>query len=287
MIKSIENINVVFVADTNQLVGVMAAMNSVIKNCCNYYKLRFYILVNSTSYTEYLQQTTCLFGKTNFEIRIIEFEPPTFLKENMRVNFNGSINNIMNFARFYLFEILPTLDKIIYLDADVIVQADIEELWLLAQLDQHIIACVPSGIGSYNYIGSFYRNAAQLAHIDSAESFFNAGVYVTSLQGWRDQNILCQVEYWMVAHKNEPKGLFELGTQPILNLIFYKDYEHLPPEWNVIGVGDKEYITLNYKNLEGAKILHWKGFNKPWLPNGYFKNFWNPYDLLKVNQNLD
>ena len=53
---------------------------------------------------------------------------------------------MLNYARFYLHQALPDLDKMIYLDTDVIVQGNIAELWSIAKLDQKIIACVPWGL---------------------------------------------------------------------------------------------------------------------------------------------
>ncbi|MGH8065689.1 MAG: glycosyltransferase [Candidatus Entotheonellia bacterium] len=276
--------DIVFVTDRNQLVGMLAAMNSVIQNCRRDRGLRFSIVSDADSHADVLHHTNHLFGQANVNVRVVAFHPPAFLQENIRVNRGGRLSNLMNYTRFYLHQVLPDLDKIIYLDADVIVQGDIVELWSRAKLDQHIIACIPSAVGSYDYMGSFYRDAASLAHIDHDERFFNAGVYVTRLQGWEEQRILSQLEHWMVLHKNDPKGFFELGTQPLLNLVFYQDYEHLPPEWNVTGLGDQGPATLAKTTLEAAKILHWKGSHKPWLPNGYFKELWNPYDLLGVNR---
>jgi lipopolysaccharide biosynthesis glycosyltransferase len=278
--------DIVFITDRNQLVGMLAAMNSVIKNCCGERDLRFSIVSDVDSYPDIVHHINQLFGQTNIDMRVVAFHPPAFLQENIRVNRRGRLNNVLNYARFYLHQALPDLDKIIYLDADVIVQGNIAELWSIAKLDQKIIACVPSGIGSYDYIGTFYRNTAPLAHLDEHERFFNAGVYVTRLRAWEERGILPQIERWMILHKNDPKGLFELGTQPLLNLVFYRDYEYLPPEWNVIGPGDHGPAPLDKNLLETAKILHWKGSHKPWLPDGYFKDFWNPYDLLGVNRPL-
>jgi lipopolysaccharide biosynthesis glycosyltransferase len=276
--------DIVFVTDRNQMVGMLAAMNSVIKNCRRECALRFSIVSDPDSHPDILRRTDQLFGQANVDMRVVAFPLPAFLQENIRVNRSGRLNNALNYTRLYLHQALPDLDKIVYLDADVIVLGNIADLWSIAKLDQKIIACVPSGVGSYDYIGSFYRDAPPVAHLDEGERFFNAGVYVTRLRAWEERGILPQLERWMIIHKNDPKGLFELGTQPLLNLVFYQDYEYLPPEWNVTGLGDQGPALLDKNLLETAKILHWKGSHKPWLPDGYFKDLWNPYDLLGVNR---
>src|SRR5262245_26230911 len=198
--------DIVFVMDRNQLVGMLAAMNSVINNCCRKRDLRFSIVSDVDSHPDIVRHINQLFGQANVEMRVIAFQPPASLQENIRVNRRGRLNNLMNYTRFYLHRALLDVDKVIYLDADVIVQGNIAELWSIAKLDQKIIACVPSGVGSYDYIGSFYRNAPPIAHVDEGERFFNAGVYVTRLRAWEERGILPQLERWMILHKNDPKG---------------------------------------------------------------------------------
>ena len=55
--------DIVFITDRNQLVGMLAAMNSVIKNCCGERDLRFSIVSNVDSYPDITHHINQLFGQ--------------------------------------------------------------------------------------------------------------------------------------------------------------------------------------------------------------------------------
>ena len=80
----------------------------------------------------------------------------------------------------------------------------------------------------------------------------------------------------MKAHKKSKKGLFKLGTQPILNIAFANNFQVLEKAWNTAGLG---YKKVSQQVINNAKILHWTGKQKPWLPNGRYKEIWNKYKL--------
>ena len=44
----------------------------------------------------------------------------------------------------------------------------------------------------------------------------------------------------------------------------------------VKGLGFKK---VSQQVINNAKILHWTGKKKPWLPNGRYKEIWNKYKL--------
>lgn len=273
-------VNIVFATDQDQLIGLVAAIVSIHRNSRHHRQHRFYVVTDAESHLGLQEALDKFVRPLGTEVTIVEFTPSEFLLNHMRVNRGPRIRRVTNFSRFYLAETLPQIDKIIYLDADVIVTGDIEDLWNAAKLDRQIIACVSAGPHSYDRMGSFYRGHPALAHIDENEEFFNAGVYVTKLREWAHRNVLAEIERWMQLHRQESKGLFELGTQPLLNLVFYRDYEHLGREWNVIGLGDKEPHELDRDLLQRAKLLHWKGPYKPWRADGRFKELWQPYNVV-------
>ena len=58
-------------------------------------------------------------------------------------------------------------------------------------------------------------------------------------------------------------GLYKLGSQPPFNLVFYRAYHKLDPEWNIMDAGEPT-IHPNDADADGAKVLHWNGLSKPW-----------------------
>ena len=69
----------------------------------------------------------------------------------------------------------------------------------------------------------------------------------------------------------------QVGTQPLINLIFYKKVKKINWNWNISGAGWKS--GLRDENLQEANIIHWSGRQKPWLENGLWKKYWNIYKI--------
>ena len=59
-----------------------------------------------------------------------------------------------------------------------------------------------------------------------------------------------------------------LGSQPPLHLALHGRWSSLPPSWNLDGLG--RVPNLKPAALDAAKLLHWTGRHKPWLPDGMY-----------------
>ena len=51
--------------------------------------------------------------------------------------------------------------------------------------------------------------------------------------------------------------------------------ELLPPNWNLPNLG--RIANLRTQELDSAKLLHWTGKRKPWLPNALYPERWRRY----------
>lgn len=92
------------------------------------------------------------------------------------------------YARFFLAETFPLLQRLIYLDTDLVVLGDIAELW---RVDLHgrplgaiAVALSRSRLDQHVH---FDRGDAQehLVGFNSREAVFNNGVMVLDLEAWR------------------------------------------------------------------------------------------------------
>ena len=105
------------------------------------------------------------------------------------------------------------------------------------------------------------------------------GKVVINLNKWREEKIQDKLEHWMLLHKNCKEGLFIYGTQPLLNLVFYNNFEMIDIKWNFYKLGHgNETITNDV--IKKMKILHWEGSKKTWLKNGYYKQHWTKYKVI-------
>lgn len=277
-------LDVIVCPDRHQFVGALALMRSAEVNTRNPGRLSFHLLTGKGESADLLACLRRAFPDPAFRYEVEEFVPTPVLERYIRVAEGGLCNvpyrsAALNCSRFYLAEAFPELDKVVYLDADIIVQGDLDDLDREATLDRHDLAAVPE-----EEWGLFLEDAPQLRGVDFRKPGFNAGVFVTRLRRWRELGVGAQTETWMSAWSDvrEARGedLFYFGSQAILNLIFREKTEWLSKRWNVASLG---YIhDIPAADLDGAGILHWSCSRKPWKPNGRYKELWEKYDVSGV-----
>uniref|UniRef100_A0A671WQM2 Glycosyltransferase 8 domain containing 2 n=1 Tax=Sparus aurata TaxID=8175 RepID=A0A671WQM2_SPAAU len=184
----------------------------------------------------------------------------------------------LNFVRFYL----PLLDishkRVIYLDDDVIVQGNIEDLFNVKLKPGNAAAfatdCdLPSthemvrSIGMQTtYMGylDYRKQVVRDLGIHPRDCSFNPGVFVADMNEWKKQKITKQLEKWM--EENFRQNIYSsamaggVATPPML-IVFHDKYTTLDPLWHVRHLGNS---TVGSTFLEEARLLHWNGPFKPW-----------------------
>jgi len=275
------SLDVIVCSDRHQFVGALALIRSAVVNARHPQRLSFHLLTGKGESGPLLDSLQRAFPDPVFRYDVKEFRATPVLQRYVRAAQGGLCNvphrsAAINCSRFYLGETFPELDKVVYLDADIIVQGDLAELDQEATLDRHDLAAVPRTEWGY-----FIEDALQFRGVDFREPGFNAGVFVTRLRSWRELGVAAPTETWMSqwSEVRETRGedLFYFGSQAILNLIFREKTQWLSTKWNVCHLG---YIRdIPASDLDNAGILHWSCSRKPWKRNGRYKEYWEKYDV--------
>ena len=160
-------------------------------------------------------------------------------------------------------DLLPQIDRIVYLDVDLIVLGDVGELYAWPLADKPLAAVTAFRLGvwlesSARLSTQGEQRAEHLRHLRAASSVagplqgpaFNAGVLVMSLDAMRRDGFTVQAERIF--------GEFGYDDQTLLNCYAGGDYVELPQAWNM------DYESYFGADAEPAKIVHWKGRRKPW-----------------------
>ena len=147
-------------------------------------------------------------------------------------------------------QIIPSdIEKIIYLDSDIVVNIDIKELWQV-ELGEKILAGVPE-ILSFKTVGNmnrFFRLCAE--GFVKPEDYFNAGVLVMNLNLLRGEEAAIFDGFYF-TQKYRQRGYFD---QDILNYCFTSRTLKLPAKFNKFTKdvrSEKEPLT--------KKIYHYSG----------------------------
>lgn len=145
--------------------------------------------------------------------------------------------------RIMLPDIMPDLKKIIYLDSDLFVNTDIEELWNL-NIDNYCLAAAQDCSTIRNW-GTPYAVAAGQT---SRDRYFNAGVLCMNLDNIRKNGSLFQQ---VIDYLNDNPRTW-LPDQDALNAIFSGKTLLIDEKWNY-------FIDEARKNNEKAekKIYHY------------------------------
>ncbi len=163
------------------------------------------------------------------------------------------------YARLFLPEVLPEVEKVIWLDADTLVLEDLCFLWN-TELDDALVAAVPDD----------FIDAAEIAATASRMGeYFNSGVMVINLALWRVEQVLPRIRALMLS----PDLICE--DQSVLNLICAGRVRRLDQKWNYHASRFFEYPAAN--RYVSPAILHFCGQRKPWVGNTAFGQIYLRY----------
>ncbi|KAF8111539.1 hypothetical protein N665_0074s0069 [Sinapis alba] len=149
-------VHVAITLDVVYLRGSIAAVNSIIQNSVCPESIFFHFLVSETKLESVIRST---FPRLNLKIY---YFAPERVQSLISSSVRQALEKPLNYARSYLAELLePCVNRVIYLDSDLVVIDDIVKLW-------------ETGLGS-STIG-----APEYCHANFTSYF---GVLVTSTQG--------------------------------------------------------------------------------------------------------
>ena len=278
-----EKVHICMCSDKNEFVGLLTSMNSMIENSSDKSRLNFHILVGNGEKNEFNKLFYTIYDtETEFKIEVQEYKPEKFIVDNIHitndnVKYKQRMSNVMNFSRFYLDVYFPDIGKIIYIDTDTIVQGDINYLYDSVKLDKYMFgACNCNTMARLGFSDNITKEK-DFKHIDIKTMTFNAGIYMTDLFRWKSKNIIQKIKDIMTKNKKSKEKLYRFATQPILNIIFYNEYEVFDNSWNRTDLGANN--RMNYESyFKNYNVLHWSGLSKPWNNDGYYKWHWTRYN---------
>ncbi|GAA0154052.1 transferase [Lithospermum erythrorhizon] len=188
---------------------------------------------------------------------------------------NPKYLSMLNHLRFYIPEIFPALNKVVFLDDDIIVQKDLSALFSI-DMNNNVNGAVETCMETFHRYHKYlnYSHPLIRAHFDPDTCGWAFGMNVFDLVQWRKQNVTGIYHYWQ--EKNVDRTLWKLGTLPPGLLTFYGLTEPLDPSWHVLGLG---YTNVDPQLIENGAVLHFNGNSKPWLKIGIekYKPMWDKY----------
>ena len=166
--------------------------------------------------------------------------------------------NIMMYARMLLPSKLPNLDKVIYLDCDLVVCKDLKSLW---ETDVNDVAVTMAP-------DLLYQDKATLSRLGINNNYLNSGVIVMNLDYWRKHDVMKR----LLAYISDKGNELIYNDQDSLNAILHDERRQLPVKYNVTPhyflKNPDNYPKEMHEEIRDARInpiiFHFLGKIKPW-----------------------
>lgn len=188
---------------------------------------------------------------------------------------------IESYFRLLLPDLFPCLDRVIYLDADLLVLDSIHHLADLEISESLVLASPhahpdsgyvsgPRGLPSYVYLNLYPMTRT-----------FNAGVMVMNLAGWRAERISERICDYLQTYRDQVLWWDQDG----LNAVLHARWKPLSARWNVMTSHFREFASHSDSLLDmeeyatciqNPAIIHFSGPEKPWQPfySGPYGEWW-------------
>lgn len=161
------------------------------------------------------------------------------------------INTPIVYTRLFLTDIVPKdIERLIFIDSDMMVRAPIEQLY---ELD---LEGFPIAAASDPYRTGFQtgRDLKPKRYYSTRDLFFNAGLLVIDTRKVAQVDMVATVLKLLTPE--EVAGLYY--DQDILNIVFRNNWRVLDKMWNMQN-------PLPAHEILDPHVVHYTGIHKPWL----------------------
>lgn len=256
------SVHIAMISDDGYVMPTSVAIHSLRKSKKNSTKYEIHIISSNMSRDniEFLE------SQSSDDIHISVFKPKFDLSNIKLKSANSAILSATPAAlyKFAFGIVFSELERVIYIDGDLIVNDDLTDLFGIS-LDDYPLAAIPDS-------GQIYYKHAMVRSVDK---YFNSGVMLIDCKKFRDNNYYED----LVKAKNEIENSL-LMDQDAFNRVFDKNYLILPIRYNFLHVNlnraKGKYSIEDINSLYGtgysdfhqivddAAIIHFSSKDKPW-----------------------
>ena len=261
-------INICFISDNNYVEHLVVSMTSILKNANIDDDLYFYILENDIS----INNKNKILSLTNIKsCEISFFKISVRMFENFP-NYNLNYINKTGYYRYLVADILKDIDKVLYLDNDIVVLSSLKNLFAENIEDYYL-----GGIEDICYY--FYNKF----HNTNYEQYINSGVLLINLNLWRKEKVSSKL--LDVTKKDGYK--FPFGDQEAINIVCGRKIKLLDLSWNIqrtfFEINNLLYHPLKkqiIKAFKNIKIIHYTSIKKPWNSYTPLRRYYVKYSRI-------
>lgn len=190
----------------------------------------------------------------------------------------GYDSNYTAYFKLMIPYLLNDLDKILYLDCDILINKDLESLYNRIS-NNFISSCLDTKI-----------NKNRVEHVKSvvgyeSNKYFNSGVILFDFK-YREQIVSKDMLFDYIKKNLE---VIKFHDQDILNHFYIEHNDIIDKKYNYTTTYDSVKEIFGDKNIKNAYIIHYANW-KPWNSNyigKYYKPYYKMYKSIEKSENLN
>ena len=282
----LSNVNVAFCINDSYSKYCSVALGSVLENISSDIEYNIYIIsfhaISVRNKTRFLAQIEHC--PNNVNLVFLEIADH-FLNIDLPIRWHFTPDIYLRLA---IPDVLSSLERVVYLDADIIVERDISELFATPLGSAPIGAVhtfVPKWRSTHKHLSDMQDVCESIDDfmieigIDNLDNYINSGVLVMDLKKLRVLKFFDRAIEMIKIRK------YIFPDQDILNSLLWGEILLIDPRWNILSGNNSAIPQLEYEIYYESKSIDWKnpflihyaGDKKPWLSSdGYFcDRFWH------------
>lgn len=266
-------INICLASDKNYIKYMATTMVSILKNAQDSDNLHFYILCNNIP-ARLKRYIKSLKKFKDFDIDFLDLN----IKDFETFPAGGPHISNTTYFRYKIAELCPDIDKIIYLDCDVIVKESLSELYENDLTGYYL--------GGVEDVGYYYWRHYNPELIYKEGFYINAGMLLINLEEWRKNDLFHKLVDFTIKESDKIK----IGDQDVINQVCKGKIKQLDYKWNVQDSfyrdkPEREYNPNCQKIIDAAEnpaVIHYTYVRKPWANYDIPKaDEWIKYDAIR------
>lgn len=239
MVDSLKKITIVSVCDNNYAILLGALMKSIEMNIDSSTSVDYYVIEDNIN----AKNKSKLERSVNRQvINISWLKMNDVIPKTFSLPTDTSTYPLNIYVRLFIPYFLPqNLNRVIYLDVDMIVLGNIDRLWNV-DLNGEIIGAVKDTFGSAYYGIPNYLELGIPAECE----YFNSGLLVIDCRQWRAAKITSILIDCLERNKSYAK----YPDQYALNVVLFDKWSKLDSKWN----------TYTYEKELDPYLIHYIGY---------------------------
>ncbi len=245
MKENLNTIPIFFTVDDEYVPFLAVALQSLIENSSekNYYLIK----ILYTSITEENQEKIKKYEKENVNIEFVDLN--YYINKIKNKLYTRDYYSVTTYFRLFIPNLYPQYNKALYLDCDIVLLADVAELYNI-DMGENLVAAAPDDV--IQKIEVFQEYAEKVVGVADYRNYFNAGVLLMNLDELRKFDFQEKFLYSLEKIK------FAVAQdQDYLNRLCKGRVKIISNVW------DKMPIS-NDTDTNDLKLIHYNLAFKPW-----------------------